>query len=761
MKRTILILLTVMQTLWLSASSIGTWNCYPAYGEIQSIQPAGKMVYVLSSKGLFSYNNNDGSIQTYHKMNGLSDCFISHIAYCQKVRRLVIVYDNQNIDLLNNDGDIINISDYYSKSLSSEKTINSISISGEYAYLNTAFGIVRINVDKGEINNTYSLDKNVSSSCIFNGTIFAATDEGVWCGDMKQNLLDKNNWKKNTDTAFKGIYNIDNHVYGVTENSIMEYVNDSWTLRENITYNYLTLSGNKILLGSNNLLRLYDGQMTTIHLQENTHTAFAYDVSNNCFWSNQNDGKLYGFKQSEEGLQNIITDIAPDGPVSNEFAFLRMVDNTLYACSGGFFISVGDLQRPGCIQTMTNQDWTVFENVNLSSVGSSYIDVMCLDVDPKNKQHVFAGGRTGVFEFQNGKFVNYFSNHNSPLRSAVSPDNITYVLVFGMAFDPAGNLWMLNSQAKGTNVMCLDYTNKWNSLPKDEFWDKENDGRSLANMQHAFIDSRGLLWFANNHYFSTSFGCYSPKNNDAVLYNTFTNQDGTSYRIDYVRTVTEDKENNIWVGTNTGPFILTADNIRQGITDELYQVKIPRNDGTNFADYLLSGVDVTTITVDGGNRKWIGTNGQGVYLISADNLTQIHHFLASDSKLLSNNIHHIAINDKTGEVFIATDKGLCSYMSDATATSEEMTDDSVYAYPNPVEPDYKGLITIVGLSYNADVKITTSNGVLVAEGRSNGGSFTWDGCDKKGHRVASGVYMVHTATSDGNSGTVCKIAIVN
>ena len=83
------------------------------------------------------------------------------------------------------------------------------------------------------------------------------------------------------------------------------------------------------------------------------------------------------------------------------------------------------------------------------------------------------------------------------------------------------------------------------------------------------------------------------------------------------------------------------------------------------------------------------------------------------------------------------------------------------AYPNPVTPDYNGLITVVGLSYDADVKIVSSNGALIAEGRSNGGSFTWDGKDKNGDRVASGVYMVVAATSEGKKGTVCKIAVIN
>ena len=190
-------------------------------------------------------------------------------------------------------------------------------------------------------------------------------------------------------------------------------------------------------------------------------------------------------------------------------------------------------------------------------------------------------------------------------------------------------------------------------------------------------------------------------------------------------------------------------------------MKVPRNDGTNFADYLLSGVDITCIAVDGGNRKWFGTNGNGVYLISDDNMTQVQHFLANNSKLLSDNIESIAINDQTGEVFIGTDNGLCSYMSDATATNDNMTKDNVYAYPNPVRPDYTGLITVTGLSMNADVKIVTANGVLVAQGTSNGGTFTWDGRDLNGDRVASGVYMVMTATSEGKKGTVCKIAIVN
>ena len=141
-------------------------------------------------------------------------------------------------------------------------------------------------------------------------------------------------------------------------------------------------------------------------------------------------------------------------------------------------------------------------------------------------------------------------------------------------------------------------------------------------------------------------------------------------------------------------------------------------------------------------------------------MTQLQHFTTDNSCLLSNNVLDIAINNQTGEVFFGTENGLCSYMSDATEAATEMTKETVWAYPNPVTPDYTDLITVVGLTMNADVKILAANGAVVAEGRSNGGTFTWNGCDKEGNRVASGVYMVATATSSGEKGTVCKIAIV-
>ena len=311
--------------------------------------------------------------------------------------------------------------------------------------------------------------------------------------------------------------------------------------------------------------------------------------------------------------------------------------------------------------------------------------------------------------------------------------------------------------AKGASLLKLSSDHQW--IDHHQTLLTDDSGNTLAGLRGMMIDSRGLLWFVNNNWQDPSLFCYDMENDNLIKYNNFTNQDGVKYDVVWAYCVAEDREGNIWVGTDSGPFMIQKQEVGQERVT-FQQIKVPRNDGTDYADYLLSGVSISSIAIDGGNRKWFGTNGAGAFLISADNMNQIHNLTTDNSKLITNQITSIVINQRSGEVFFLSDDGLCSYMSNAIEPAEEMTKDNVWAYPNPVTPDYTGLITITGLSYDADVKITASNGALIAEGRSNGGMFTWDGCDKNGHRVISGIYYVISATSEGRSGTCCKIAII-
>jgi hypothetical protein len=629
-QRILLLLFTIHYSLF-TFSQVGTWKNYLAYHEIQQICAAGNYLFVRASNDLYQYNQKDQNIYTYDRTNGLSDTNIKLIAWNKQAKRLIAVYDNSNIDLVETNGNVTNISALYTKTMTEDKTVNSIRIEGNYAYLVCGFGIVKVNMQRAEIAETYT----------------------------------------------------PNHP---------EYP-------------------------------------TSLPAEDNSD----YD------------------KYIE-----LVKTLSPDGPHYNHFGFMRFLNNKLYTCNGDYTHSSG-------IQIYDNNNWINYQNEGISDVtGLSYMGAFCLDVDPKNENHIFAGSRNGLYEFKDGQFVSFYNSNNSPIEP-FDGKTLEYELVSDVKYDSNGDIWLLNSSAPNTSM--IRYVNgSFTKLNHAELM-KLNSGaiknRSNAEMRGIFFDSQGLMWFVNNNWYTPAFYQYDTNSDKLTAYENFVNQDGTVQNPQLgVRCIAEDLQHNIWIGTSAGPFVFERKEINNGGTT-LTQVKVPRNDGTNFADYLLANTDILSMAIDGGNRKWFGTNGNGVYLISADNMTQILHFTTADSPLLSNIVKSIAVNPASGEVFFGTDNGLCSYISDATQSNTEMTSDNVWAYPNPVEPNYTGPITITGLTLNADVKILSANGAIINEGRSNGGTYTWDGCDQKGRRVASWVYMVATATSDGKKGTVCKIAIIN
>ena len=636
-QRILLLLLTFHFSLF-TFSQVGSWENHLAYYELQNICAASnKQLFVLASNSLYQYNQNDESITTYDKVNGLNDTYITHIAWNPKVQKLIAVYQNSNIDLIDTKGNITNISALYTKIMTESKTVNRLIIDDIFVWLDCDFGYVKVNMQKAEITDTYTPNNP----------------------DYPKDLPSYDEYK---------------------------------------------------------------------------------DL---------------------ETYRPVVEKLNPIGPKYNHFYESTFLNGKLYTTGGYFLSGMNDYNYPGTIQVYDGNDWMIYEDNLSEKTGYPYLDINCISVDPTDETHVYAGGRCGLYEFKDGQLLNYYNKDNSPLRPAIDRGTELgndYVLVNGIQFDQAGNLVVLNSQARGVNMLLLSKDHTWTNYYQELL--DNSDGISLSGLRNMFFDSRGLLWFVNTSWIDQSVFCYNPSTNELFKYSNWTNQDGITYSLTFVNSVCEDKEKNIWIGTNLGPFMIKSNEVGQEDVT-FYQIKVPRNDGTDYADYLLYGVNISHIAVDGGNRKWFATNGAGAFLISADNIQQIANFKEDNSYLLSNTISSTSINPKTGKVYFLTDKGLCSYQGDATEPSEEMTKDNVYAYPNPVTPDYTGLITITGLTYDADVKITASNGALIAQGRSNGGMFTWDGNDRQGRRVASGIYFVVTATSEGNQGTVCKIAIIN
>lgn len=739
------------------SAQVGTWKVYPAYSQPTKIVPAGKLVYVLASKNLYVYNTEDQSLQTFDRLTGLSSVGIQDIDYSSQAGRLIVLYENYNIDLIDNSGNIQNLPDYYNKSMTEDKTVNQLTISGTTCYMATAFGIVKINLQKGEIAETYFLGTKVNQTCEdASGNIYAATASGVMRATKGSNLMDKANWTTVNKNQFPHIFSLNGEIYTTGNGNIWRLVrNGAGNLGvATVWYTSIYKYGNALVCYGADQSYIFnaDESVTTLPVK---FTALAPDGRGN-YWTNDADGALQRAAIAPDGTLTLAEhSLKPDGPKYNYFGFLRFGNDRLYSVGGGYGPQ-NDEGRSPAIQILQGDEWTILPDNLASTIGHRYEDLLSIDYDPKDTEHIMVGGKGGMFEFKNGVFVKHYSYDNSPLSSALTPANKNYTLVESVGYDKDGTLYVLNSQSDSGPLFTVSQDGSWTTAVSEKKGEGYSHYRDLL-----FDDVRGLVWYVNNHWGAPALICYQPSTGGVNRYTRFINEDGASVSVVYVRCVAKDPEGNIWIGTAQGPLVLESANV--GSDPEavnFLQVKVPRNDGTNLADYLLSGVDISCIAVDGGGRKWFGTNGNGVYLVSADNMQQLQHFTTENSPLPSDYIESIAINGQTGDVFFGSANGLCSYHSDATNSNEEMTKDNVYAYPNPVRPDYDGPITITGLSLGARITIATSNGVKVAEGISNGGTFTWDGRDRKGRRVASGVYMVMAATAEGKSGVVCKVGIV-
>lgn len=235
-------------------------------------------------------------------------------------------------------------------------------------------------------------------------------------------------------------------------------------------------------------------------------------------------------------------------------------------------------------------------------------------------------------------------------------------------------------------------------------------------------------------------------------------KDADNQIIPNIYSIAEDLDGNLWVGTDQGPLVyFTPENV---FDEEMKanRIKVPRNDGSGLSDYLLRTETVTSISVDGANKKWLGTSGSGVYYVSADGTRQETHFNVANSPILSDSIISLAVDNKSGDVWFGTSKGLQSYRGNATAGAEKFT--AVYAFPNPVRENFNGNVTITGLMNNTQVNITDISGNLVYETISDGGQATWDLKTYNGKRVATGVYLIFCASSDGTESFVTKILVI-
>ena len=470
-------------------------------------------------------------------------------------------------------------------------------------------------------------------------------------------------------------------------------------------------------------------------------------------------------KKEEEALLEKVKSIVPNSPIRDYAYRLNIIGNRLLV-AGGNPVDM-HLDRVGTLMKYEQNKWTNFEEEGAQNAVPSggYMNMTDIVQDPNDPEHHFAGSMySGLYEFKNYKFVKRYSSDNSPITSILpnTSNYYQYEWITGLNYDPNGNLWMMNCNCD-TVIRIIQPDGTWTSIYQEGI-------EHHHFFEHTVFDKRGWAWI-------TQWFLSDPRNSFLLVLNTngtlsnskddqvkrivsFSNQDGTSHTPVHYQCIAEDLDGAMWLGTTEGLFV--SYDPSKVFNDDFYftQIKVPRNDGSNLADYLLSGVDVKCIAIDGGNRKWVGTVDDGLYLLSANGMETLERFTTENSPLISNEINDIAINGETGEVFIATSKGLCSYHGDATDPVTSMSSNNLKVFPNPVRPEYQGKVHITGLMYNSDVKIVNAAGKLVAEGTSIGGEFSWDCCTQSGRRVGSGIYYALCTDNEGKKGVIAKILII-
>ncbi len=740
---------------------LGTWTSYLPYNDAVSLAITPKKVFCSTTGGMFYFDLSSQSVEKFSKENGLSDFDIATLGYSSAKDILVIAYTNANIDLVSGNT-IINIPDVKRKQIIGDKNIYDIHFIGNSAYLACGFGIIKLDLDKKEISETYYVGEQgskikVSSLTDFGNHLYAATDQGLLQASLQSgNLIDFENWHQvngipgGIDRCTQVVSTqsmLFANMKGKTDDQDLLYAFDgqTWQLFQdygNATVYHLSASEEKLAVCQGSFVQILDMNDNILREVWTGHSRFALFGEDNTLWIADKGKGLVRSRKNEE-----LFSVYPDGPADLSIFSLEDFNGKLIGVDGGYTANMNNLYNNTFIYRYADHEWNNWISI-------LYKDPVAIAFDPSDPAHYFiATWGYGLLEFKDDELAEAYDEHNSSLQTIIPNDR--FIRIGGLAFDSQHNLWVPNSGVANP-LSVLKNDGEWKSFPIASAVDAPNIGKMIItrddNIWMLLPGGRGIFVYDFNGTPDNADDDRYKKLSVTDMYNKVLTND--------IQAIAEDRDGNIWLGTNQG--VLVYYSPWRVFEDDLFyasQIIVPRNDGSGNGDLLLGTETVTAIEVDGANRKWLGTKNGGVFLVSGDGLKQIHSFNTDNSPLLSNSITDIAIDEKTGEVFFGTYNGIISYISDATAPEEVFND--VFVFPNPVRPDYQGDIVINGLIENTYIKITDLNGNLVHEMVSRGGRAVWDGKNLLGDRVSTGIYLIFCTNEDGSQTHIAKLMFIH
>ena len=786
LKKILLLIVTVLfgMTAMKAQNAVGDWRLHTSFvgSEVLSVAETDDWVYYLTGGteriisdetgsrsahilegDLFRLDKVTDENEALSLVNSLSDMIIKQIYYNDKKDYLVVVYSNSNLDIIKSDGSVVNMPEIKDVVMTMSKNINDVTFADGLIYLATDFGYAVIDDSKFVFKESHLYGKPVISAAQLGDQLLLSTADGIYYGnaDRYHELLSSFSLYKDMKNGRIFPFN-GNKFFRVTSKTRLATMsvaadgtisfNEKDIIQAKATLMQKTVGGYLLNVPSSGKCYKTDDNGEVVEEFETTELCSAHPSGDGKPWACGAKG-LHKLGQENYYRPNALSFSSPLWMTYNKGT------DKLYVSTPTANAFYKGMTMQSQVNTFDGFQWTDVTPEGAPKTGAYWIEFL-----PDDDYTYFMGGwTTGLYKVTDNEIVMKYNADNSPL---VKRDGAMHPVT---SIDRYGNVWVVQPFENAEHpVMVLPAAKaKLNQTTAADWVLPDIEEAYTGHTQRAsFLSTRysnhDIKMFTDGDFempilFWNSAGKID-LHPERASYKKLTDQDGQAFAWTHILCLAEDLNGIVWMGTTEG---IVSFNPAQAFSADfrVNRIKVPRNDGTGMADYLLDGIQINGIAVDGANRKWIATETSGLFLVSSDGTKVINKFNATNSPLASNTVYKVCCNPNSNSVFVTTPEGLYEYFSDSSPA--EPNYNNIYAYPNPVRPEFGGNVTITGMMDNSLVKIADASGNVICQLKSTGGMATWDCCNQWGERVKTGVYMVISSRANGGSeSVVTKIAVI-
>jgi hypothetical protein len=770
----LLFLSFLLNSLVFSQLATGDWRIHTSFTNPSAVATDGKTVMCAFETSVLEYDIYANETSLWNYTNALSDITISTVYYDKTSNAYWVGYENGNIDKIKNNT-VFNIPYLKLASITGSKKVNNFTTNNGKLYAVCDFGILVIDSDKNEIKDTYytnnSSEKNLG--LIFTSdSVYALTQKNIFRAKISNPILaDYAQWKSiaklalpsgNDSLNYTSITRFNNQLFigknksGFNGDSVLIYNNGSVSIpfSDDLELVDLVAFNDKLYVLSRYNATIYDANLNVVDRIYNYSFGQTLNLSkitvttdNTCYIAD-NDAGLVRFMNNWNAIN-----VSPNGPASTAFyRATNLKDKMVF--SGGRVAKFGPSYSQTKGYTLQDESWNYFSKYNQNQLTSQNVwDMNGVSIhpkDPNNYAFGSCGEKYSLFVVKDNKQISELYGSANTLIEDIPGNSVSCIT--DVKYDKKGNLWMLNTQS--------NYPLK--VLTKDGVFYRFDTGSSTRQtfVDRLILDSDGNPWFTVPGVGAVGYftnGTIEDASDDSYKILNQGENTGALPNND-LTDILLDNNGKLWFTSSQGFSILNNPSNVFSAGYGQYNTYRPKIEYKGDVEYFLGKTSITCGAVDGGNRKWLGTENAGLFCLAEDGYEIIYEYNMANSKIISNTIFDIEFNSVTGELFVLTDKGLVSIRTDASTGANDYK--NVIVFPNPVKPDYEGVVTIQGIKTDSDVKVTDAAGNIVYSTTSNGGTATWNVKKVTGEKVASGVYLIWTAPKEEKGHKVGSVTVI-